>query len=95
MMRLRFLTTKALTRELQATADPEKPFGYPPVLRESANSLLGLLLTKQSTPQEIADEWVRERERWNRRYLHVGPFPPVWIPMPRPRPIHILEKGRA
>lgn len=57
----------------------------------SANDLLDLLASEQSIAQEVADEWVRERERWNRRYLYVGPFLLMRIPMPRPRPILIQD----
>lgn len=91
-MRARHLTTDQLVEELKRYAKVEAGTnGYPLVLLEAAGTLLEQLNAGERTAQQVADEWVRENERWNRRYLQIGVFPPVRLPQRRPRPILIVD----
>lgn len=91
-MRVRYLTTKALKSELRLVAGRLTTTVYPIELEQIANDLLEALESGESTAQEIADTWMEACSRLNRRHLIFGSFPPIRIPMRKPRPIQIQEK---
>lgn len=85
-MKTRALTKKQLGAEL-SRAEGGGAF----VLRESAAELLGLLKTEQASAQAVADAWIAEQTRWNRRKaVEIGPLV-VKLPARRPRAIRIQE----
>lgn len=90
-MRVRYLTTKQLAKELALVEHEVESNRYSFVLIASAVDLLEQLRAGESTAQQVADEWVRENERWNRIIMRVGPFAPLRLPRRRPRPILIQD----
>lgn len=88
-MKTRVLTEKQLGAEL-SRAEGGGAF----VLRESAAELLDLLKTEQVPAQAVADAWIAEQTRWNRRIVVLGPLA-IKIPARRPRAIRVQDGDGA
>ena len=90
-MRVRYLTTEALKSELRLVVGRVTTASYPIELEQIADDLLEALESGESPAQVIADTWVKERGRFNRCHLIFGSFPPIPVPMRKPRPV-IMEQ---
>lgn len=91
-MRTRHLTIKEMANEFSKASRHNRALDLVPwSLISEAQDLLQALETQVLPAQEIADLWIAEQQKWNRRDCWFAGIR-ITLPKRRPRPIKVIDE---